>query len=177
MRSTTMILAALLIGTAASAQAPAAAPAASVADQVKAGATIYDPAGTEAATIESVANGLVVVSTGTNKVTLPIASFAPGAKGPVVSVTRAQLDAAAVQGKAQADAALATALVAGAPVKGSGGNAIGTVKTVATPNVVLSTAKGDVAVPKAAFSAGPGGLVVAMTASEFDAATAAAQPK
>jgi len=124
MRSTTTILAALLIGTA----APATA---SVAEQVKPGATIFDTTGTEAATLESVADGLVVVSTGTNKVTLPMTSFAAGTKGPVVSVTKLQLDAAATQAKAQTAAALAAALVAGASVTGTGGNAIGTVKTIA----------------------------------------------
>lgn len=159
----------------AQATAPAAAPAASASSQVKAGAQVFDTSGAEAATVESVSGDLVVVSTGTNKITMPMASFAAGAKGPVVSVTKAQLDAAAVQAAAQSAAALKSALVAGAPVHGSGGVAVvGTVKTVGDPNVVIATPKGDVAVPLSVFSAGPGGLKIGLTQAEFDAAAAQA---
>ena len=178
MRSIKIILTSLALGTAAmttaQAAAPAAAPAASVASQVKAGAKVFDTSGAEAATIESVNGDLVVVSTGTNKVTMPMASFAAGANGPVVSVTKAQLDAAATQAAAQSAAALKTALVAGAPVHGSGGNVVGTIKTVGDPNVVVTTPKGDVAVPVKVFSAGPAGVTVNLTQAEFDAAVAQA---
>ena len=181
MRNTTILLAgiALGLGTAATAQttpAPAAgAPAAAAAKpNLTAGTTIYDSTGAEAGTIDSVSGDLVVVSTGTNKISMPAASFGAGEKGPVVSVTKAQIDAAATQAAAQQQAALKSALVVGAAVKGTGGAAVGTVKSIAGDNVVVESAKGPVSVPSKLFTAGPGGLTVAMTAAEFEAAAAAA---
>jgi hypothetical protein len=178
MKSLTILLASVALSGAAAAQTtgPAAAPAASAASQVVAGATVYDTAGAEAAKIDSVKDGLVVVSTGTNKVTLPIASFAAGAKGPVVSVTKAQLDAAATQGAAQQKQALTAALVPGAAVKGSGGTPAGTVKSVTGGNVLLTTPSGDALLPMTAFAVVDGGLTIGMTAEELTAAIAAAKP-
>jgi len=175
MRNLTILLAgaALAAATAASAQTPAA-PAAAAAPTLAAGATVYDPTGAEAGTVDSINGDLVVVSTGTNKISMPKASFGAGAKGPMVSVTKAQIDAAAGQAAAQQTAALKSALVVGAPVKGSGGTPIGTVKSIAADNVVVQSAKGPVAVPLNAFSAGQGGLTIAMTAAEFETAAAAA---
>ena len=174
-RLTTLLASAVLsIGTAAAAQTPAAAPAAA-APALAAGATVYDPTGAEAGTVDSINGDLVVVSTGTNKISMPKSSFGAGAKGPMVSVTKAQIDAAAGQAAAQQTAALKSALVVGASVKGTGGASIGTVKSVAADNVVVQSAKGPVAVPLTAFSAGAGGgLTIAMTAAEFDTAAAAA---
>ncbi|QXQ05102.1 hypothetical protein KX816_12515 [Sphingosinicellaceae bacterium] len=174
MHSLTILLAGatLAVGTAAIAQAPA--PAAAAAPALAAGATVYDPTGAEAGTVDSINGDLVVVSTGTNKISMPKASFGAGAKGPMVSVTKAQIDAAASQAAAQQTAALKSALVVGASVKGSSGSPVGTVKSIAADNVVVQSAKGPVAVPLNAFSAGAGGLMIAMTAAEFETAAAAA---
>ena len=180
MRNLNILLAsaALAAGTAVAAQTPAnptTAPAvATAAPTLAAGTTVYDPAGAEAGTIDSVSGDLVVVSTGTNKISMPKASFGAGAKGPTVSVTKAQIDAAASQATAAQATALKSALVVGAPVKGTGGAAIGTVKSIAADNVVVQSAKGPVAVPLTAFSAPAGGLTIAMTAAEFETAAAAA---
>ncbi len=174
MRSMKIILASFALSGAAMATAQAAPPAAApatAAAQVKAGASVFDTSGAQAATIESVSGDLVVVSTGTNKVTMPMASFAAGPNGPVVSVTKAQLDAAAVQAAAQASAALKTALVTGAPVHGNGGMVLGTIKTVGDPNIVVATPKnGDVSVPLTLFSAGKAGVTINLNQTEFDAA-------
>ena len=169
-----MLTVAVVVATAgvANAQTPAAAAA-----QVKAGATVFDTSGAQAATVMSVAGDLVVVSTGTNKISLPMASFAAGPNGPVVSVTKAQIDAAAVQANTQAAAQLKTQLVVGATVNGSGGATAGTVKSVAADSVVVTTPSGDASLPLNAFSPSPQGPVIAMTAAELSSAIAAAAPK
>lgn len=179
MRNLKLLLASVALGmaTAAGAQAtpPAGAPAAAAAaPNLTAGMTIYDSTGAAAGTIESVAGDLVVVSTGTNKISMPKSSFGAGTNGPVVSVTKAQIDEAANAAAAQQQAALKSALVPGAKVNGSGGTPIGTVKSMDASNVVLESAKGLITVPMTALSAGAGGLTIAMTAAEFDAAAAQA---
>lgn len=62
--------------------------------QLAPGAIVYDTAGDQVGTIESVAPDAVVVSTGTAKASIPPASFGQGASGPVLAMTRAQLEAA-----------------------------------------------------------------------------------
>ena len=76
--------------------APAPAPQAPAAQEAtaKVGDTIYDTAGEAVATVESVEGTNAVISTGTNKATVPLSSFAAGPKGPVIGMTKAQLDAA-----------------------------------------------------------------------------------
>lgn len=63
----------------------------------KAGDTIYGPAGEAVGTVESVAGENFVISTGTNKATLPLASLGTGPNGPTISMTKDQLDAAIQQ--------------------------------------------------------------------------------
>ena len=77
------------------AAAPAApeAPAAQAAT-AKAGDTVYDTAGEVVATIESIEGQNAVISTGSAKATVPLSSFASGPKGPTISMTKAQLEAA-----------------------------------------------------------------------------------
>lgn len=178
MRTISVLLAGLALATApAIASAQTASPAPGAAGQLTVGASIYDASGSQIGTIDSVTGDSVVVATGTgtNKVAIPPASFGKGAKGPTLSATRAQLDAAASQAADAGKAALASKLVAGAEVRGSGGaTVVGTVKTVEADAVLVGTPKGDVRVPVTAFRAGPSGLVVAMTATEFDAAVVAA---
>ena len=178
MRTVTTLLAGLAFatGTAAIAQTAAPAAAATAGAQLKAGATIYDTSGTEVGTIESVAADAVLVSTGTNKLAIPPASFGAGAKGPVLAATRVQLDAAATQAADAAKTALMAKLVPGAEVRGvSGQTVLGSVKSVEGDLVLVTTPKGDVRVPSNIFSAGPAGLVIAMSAADFDTAVAAAK--
>lgn len=151
-------------------------PPATAAAQLKVGATIYDTAGAEVGTVDSMTADSVVVSTGTNKVAIPPTSFGPGANGPVLAATRAQLDAAAGQAAGAAKAALTAKLVPGAEIRGSGGTVIGTVKTIEGDLVLVETPKGEVRVPSAGFTVGASGLVLGMSAADFDAAVAAAKP-
>ena len=178
MRMLNLILAGVVAATPVSLLAQAAAPATpavSVAAQLTAGAAIYDPQGVEIAKVDSVSGDSVVVSTGTNKLTIPASSFGVGAKGPVMAATKQQLDDAAAQASAQTKAQLAAKLVPGAEVRGSGGAVIGTIKATDAETVTVAAAKGEVRVPLKAFSASATGVMLGMTAAEFDAAVAAAK--
>ena len=158
------------------APAATAAPTAAPGGVVTAGATVHDTAGAEVGRVESVTNGVVVVDTGTNKVGVPAASFAVTEKGPVLGMTKIQLDAAAAQAAAASAAALKAQLTPGATVYGSAGASLGTVKEVDSQFVTVNAAKGPVKLPIAAFSKGSNGPMLAMTASELDQALAAANP-
>jgi preprotein translocase subunit YajC len=170
----TMLLTGVAIATATVAQAQA--PAATVAAQLTPGATVYDTSGGEAAKIESVTGDAVVVDTGTNKLAIPKTSFGAGANGPVLTTTKAQLDAAATQAAAEAKAALMAKLVPGAEIRGQAGETvIGSVKSVTGDLVLVTTPNGDVNVPSASFKVGPAGLLLQMSADAFNKAVADAK--
>ena len=163
-----LVVVALVGATAAMAQAPVAG--------LTVGAVVRDTAGAEVGTIASVTPQAVVVSTGTNKVAIPPASFGTGANGPVLAATKAQLDAAAEQAAAAAKADLIASLVPGAEVRGTGGTVLGKVKATEGDIVIVETAKGEVKVPAIGFTKGATGVVLGMSAADFDAAVAAAKP-
>lgn len=164
---------------AATAAAPLAAqaPAANAAASIAAGTMVYDTSGNEVGKITEVAGGLAVVSTGSHEVRLPLTSFGTSNKGPVLAMTRAQLDAAAIEAAAAAAAALKGRIVPGAAVNGIGGTNVGTVKEVGDQFVVLATSHGDVRLPRTAFGAGTSGLFISMSAAELESAIAASRPK
>lgn len=164
-------LGAAILPTAVIAQAAPAAAQSGVSLTV--GTTVYDPQGGEVGKIESVVGENAIVDTGTNKATLPKSAFGTGAKGPVISATKAQLDALVTASAAKADAALTAALVPGAEVRGKSGALVGTVKEVNGDQVVLDRPGGLVTLLKPAFAAGPNGLVISITAAELEAAAKA----
>ena len=139
-----------------------------------AGATIYDPQGNLVGTIETMSAEAVVVNTGANKVALPPDSIGSNDKGLVVSVTKADLDAAADQQQAAAKAQLQAMLVAGTAVNSSDGQPVGTIKIADPQYVTVTTSQGvEVKLPANAFTTAPtGGLMIAMTAANFNAAVA-----
>lgn len=151
--------------------APTAAPAGST---VTAGATVFDTKGGTVGTVDSVSNGVAVINTGTNKAGLPVSSFANGPNGPVLGMTKAELDTAAAQASAQAADALKAQLAPGASVYGSGGATLGTVKEVDDQYVTLNRGSAVVKLPRAAFSKGDSGAMLGMTAEQLDAAVSAA---
>ena len=144
--------------------------ATSAAPVLAVGATIYDPQGGEVGKIDSLINDAVVVDTGTSKATLPKSAFAAGAKGPTITITKAQIDEQVAAATQKAAAALDAALVAGAEVKGKAGAPIGTIKEVTADHVVIDRAAGPVSLSRKAFGVGAQGLFVPMTAAELDAA-------
>lgn len=164
----------LFVPGAALAQAPAPVaqgPALSV------GAVIYDPQGGEVGKIDSITSDAVVVDTGTHKATLPKTAFGSSAKGPTITITKAQIDAQVAAALDKATAELNALLVPGAEVRGKSGALVGNVKEVNGDQVIIDRASGPVGLTKAAFGASPQGLVISMTATELDAAVKAVSPK
>lgn len=119
----------------------------------------------------------VVIDTGAHKAALPKSAFGAGAKGPMVGITKAQIDAQVATASEKAAAALAAALVPGAEVKGSAGALIGTIKEVNGDLIVIDRAVGPVSLPKKAFVMGPQGLAIPMSAADLEGAAKAASPK
>lgn len=162
----------LVAANAATAQTPE--PAAAAAVQVTPGATVYDASGGALGKIDSVAGGDAIVDTGLNKIAIPLASFGAGANGPVLAATKAQLDGAASQAAADSKAALMAKLVPGAEVRGqTGATVIGSIKSVAGDLVLVTTPNGDVNVPVTSFKPSPTGLLLQMSAENFNKAVAA----
>lgn len=159
----TSVSAALLLGSAAALAAP---------PQLSPGMTVMDTAGGQVGTIDSVTTDNAVIATGAHKVALPVASFGMGAKGPIIALTRVELDAVAEKAAANAAAALRAQMLPGVAVFGSQGNNLGTIKAIEGDYLVLVTASGDAKLPLAAIGSGQKGLMVNMTAAELKAALA-----
>ncbi len=170
------LVAAPLAAQTSNAPAATAAPGAAPGGTVTAGSTVTDTAGGQVGTIDSVSAGVAIVNTGTNKVGIPVASFAVTEKGPVLGMTKAQLDAAASQASAQAAAALKAQLTPGATVYGKAGASVGTIKEADDQYVTITMARGPVKLPVSVFSKGESGPMIAMTADELNKAVAAAAP-
>lgn len=68
---------------------------AATAADLSAGATVRDAQGGEVGTVESATATHAIVSTGTNRVQLPLGSFGKNSAGLVIGVTKAELDAQA----------------------------------------------------------------------------------
>lgn len=143
--------------------APAAPPAA-----VAAGQSVVDTAGAAVGTIETVNNGVATLSTGTVKVGVPVTSFAMGPKGPVIALTKAEIEAKATQ------ATQALTITVGAEVMDSAGAKLGTVKAVNGDMITVASATASAQLPKSAFAQGQSGLMIGMTSAQFEAAAKAA---
>lgn len=142
-----------------------------------AGAVIFDPQGGEVGKIDSVADDAVVIDTGTHRATLPKSAFGTGAKGPTITVTKAQIDAQVGAALDKTAAELNAALAPGAEVRGKSGVIVGTIKEVNGDQVIVDRVTGPVSLAKKAFASGPQGLVISLTAAELDAAAKAISPK
>lgn len=188
--STMLIAAPSLAQTNAPAAAPdsaaQAATPASTTPSVTVGAQVADANGGAVGTIESVSGGNAVLSTGTAKATLPLTAFGQGQNGAlVIGMTKAQVEAAvakagggaqsassAAAAPAASQAALSapTSITVGATVNDTKGGVVGKVAAVSGDLVTVETAKAKAQLPKNAFAQGENGLVIAMTASELEAA-------
>lgn len=138
---------------------------------VTVGAKVSDTTGAQVGTVESATADNAVVNTGTAKASIPLTSFAQGTGGLVIGMTKADLESAV------AKAATPTEIAVGAQVNDSKGGKVGTVSAVAGNLVTVSTANAKAQLPKSAFAKDAQGLVIAMTASELEAAAKAAAPK
>ncbi|GGC23301.1 hypothetical protein GCM10011371_08770 [Novosphingobium marinum] len=145
-----------------------------VAAALTVGATVFGPNGNEVGTVENIADGNVVIFTGNNRATLPANSLGKNDKGLLLAVTKEQLDAFVTQAAAQADAAMAQALVPDAEVYSSDGVMVGTVGEIDGNNVTVEREAGPVALTKDMLTADADGLKLYMSEAEFNAAAAAA---
>lgn len=152
---------------------PAANAAAAPTAAPSVGATVTGKDNQPAGTIAQVTAEAVVIDTGTNKVPVPVASIGAGAKGPIIAMTKAELDTAYAQAAQAQQANLQ--LTPGKTVQGVNGASLGTIKAADAEFVTVTTAKGDVKLPKGGFGPGPEGTVrVNATAEQLDAAVAGA---
>jgi len=127
-----------------------------------------DTKGQPVGTIESVSGANAVLSTGTAKAAIPVASFAKGANGLVISVSKADLEAQVAQ------ATKPQQITVGMAVSGPQNAPVGKVEAVSGDMVTVATANAKAQLPKTAFVQGPNGLVIGMTAEQLDAAAKAA---
>lgn len=140
---------------------------------VSVGATIYDTAGAVVGTVEAISGDVATVSTGNNKVGLPLSAFGTSGKGPVIAMTRAQLDAAAEDVKAKAEAQLKAQLAPGSTVYDTAGDPVGAIDTSDAEFVTLTVDTHKVKIPANAFTQGEKGAMIGMTAAQVKAAAAA----
>ncbi|OWK31524.1 hypothetical protein [Sphingomonas dokdonensis] len=150
----------------------ATAPTAPTATAPTVGGTVYDAQGGMVGTIASTDGTNAVVDTGTVKAAIPLTSFGTGPNGPMLTMTKAELEAAAGQGAAAAAQNFRSQLSAGASVYGVGGASLGTIKAVDGEFVTVTTEKGDARLPLGSFGPGPQGVTIGMTAAQLDAAMA-----
>lgn len=143
--------------------------------QIAVGATVKDTSGGTVGTVTAFEGGNVTVDTGRNKVAIPETSFAKTPEGPLLGMTRDQLDTAVETAAAEAMAKLSAAIVPGADVRGSAGDVIGKIEKVEGDLVLLASEAGSAKVPTSGLALQPDGLHFGMTADEFTAAVVAAK--
>jgi hypothetical protein len=136
---------------------------------VVAGAKVVDTAGADVGTIESVASGNAILSTGTAKVSVPISSFAKGPTALVFGMTKADIESKVAQASSAP-----VEIAVGAVVSDPSGAKVGTVKEVAADGVTVASDTAQAKLPKTSFAKGATGLVIAMSPAQFDAAAKAA---
>jgi hypothetical protein len=154
--------------------AQGAAPAATASANVTAGAKVKDQAGGEVGTIEKVEGDIATLSTGTSKVAVPTSSFGVGPDALILGMTKAEVDAAAAGAAAKATADTQAQIAAGTEVKGKAGESVGKIEAVDAQFVTLAMGSAKIKLPRAAFGAGPNGLMVSMTKAELEAAAKSA---
>lgn len=176
-----LLVASAPLATAANAQEAAAgtdatATAATTTAAPAVGATVYDASGAEVGKIKSVNAPNFVIDTGKNTATLALTALGTGPKGPVLGMTKVELDAAAEKAAAAAKAETAAAIVADAPVYASDGTTqLGKVAEVTDTEFVLDAGAVRVKLPKTSVAKGASGLMIGMTAQGFADATKSAE--
>jgi hypothetical protein len=131
------------------------------------GATVKDTNGGVVGTVTKLAGDNVVVDTGTHKVTIPIQSFADTPQGPLLALTKSQLDASVEQAEAAQKARLANAIQPGATLRGSQGAVLGSIAALDGEFVMVQGEVGQARIPKADLYLAADGLHFGMTAAQF----------
>lgn len=153
----------------AAALAFAATPVALLAQDIAVGATIYGSDGEPVGTVTAVADGAVTVDTGAHQAALPANAIGTGEKGPVVGLTKAELDAQIEKLTAEQTAQLTAALVAGRPVLDVDGAPLGTIKSIDGSSVVVESPNGAFTLQTEHFSLRGSDLHAAVRAADVAA--------
>ncbi|HET9353905.1 MAG TPA: hypothetical protein VFO32_07900 [Sphingomicrobium sp.] len=149
----------------ASAALALAAPAHAQADGFTVGAQVLDPSGNSVGTITAVNGDVVTVKTDKVDATLGKGSFAQQDGKLYIGNTQAELNALVEQ----TNAAAAASLAVGAPVKDSGGAAVGTIEAIDAEFVTLKLASGkSVRIPRSGIAGSANGAVVGLTAADLE---------
>ena len=139
---------------------------AQVANLIKPGAKVGDPTGADVGVITAIKDDVVTVKTDRSEAQLGRGSFQEFNGLLLISMTRAQLNAAVDEQKAKSAASLAV----GAPVKGKGGTGLGTIEAIDDQFVTLKLTSGkQVKIARSGIAAAPDGAVVGVTAAELEA--------
>tara|TARA_R100001126_G_C4861331_1_gene167538 strand:+ start:142 stop:813 length:672 start_codon:yes stop_codon:yes gene_type:complete len=135
------------------------------------GATVYGPEGNTVGTIEAMQDGVVVVNTGTYTAPVPANAFGEGPEGPIVSVTKDQLNAMMAEQEKQMAAARDAALIENATVLTADGVEIGTVTSIDGDNAIVTLEDGPVSLMRDQFATNEtGALIVLATKDQLMAA-------
>lgn len=143
-----------------------------------AGTTVYGNDDAPIGTVESNADGIVTVDTGTHKAPLPANLLAEREIGWSVNATKAQIDGMMAAQKAESEAKRDAALTVGAPVMTAKGNPAGTLTEVdlEVDAIVLESTNGPVALKKEHFAVDASGSLIALfTVEQLATAAASAQ--
>ncbi|WP_049762419.1 hypothetical protein [Erythrobacter litoralis] len=138
------------------------------------GDTVYGPEGNEVGTITTADATTVVIATGEHDAPVPANVLAEGPDGPVISVTKAQLNEIMAAQKAEAAAKRDAALVEGAMVHSADDVMLGTVASIEGDNVVVDLTEGSVALLREHFTLPANGILTARFTAEQVAETVAA---
>jgi preprotein translocase subunit YajC len=149
----------------ASAALALAAPSYAQADAFTVGAQVLDPSGNSVGTITAVNGDVVTVKTDKLDATLGKGSFAQQDGKLYIGNTQAELNALVEQ----TNAAAAASLAVGAPVKDSGGAAVGTIEAIDAEFVTVKLASGkSVRIPRSGIAGSANGAVVGLTAADLE---------
>jgi preprotein translocase subunit YajC len=137
---------------------------------IKVGTTIYDRNENVVGKIQSVKGDAAVIDTGSAKITLGLSSFMSWPKGPSISMTRSELEAAAAKVQQSGDEEVRLQLTPGANVYDSSGAIAATVDSVQGNDVIINVGKHKAKLPVSAFSKSEKGARIDSTAAELEAA-------
>ncbi|MEO0464577.1 MAG: hypothetical protein AAF127_15720 [Pseudomonadota bacterium] len=139
-----------------------------------AGSTVFGNDDAPVGTVESNANGIVTVDTGTYKAPLPANLLAEREGKWTVNATKAQIDGMMAAQKAEADKKLAAALVTGAKANSADNQYAGTVLAIddAADQVLLKHGAGLVSLKREHFAVDAAGQLMALfTVEQLDTFT------
>lgn len=137
------------------------------------GMTVVDTQGAPVGTITAVAADTVTVKTAKHEAVLPKRSLTISEGKALFGMTQAQLDTSVEQALAARPG-----LKVGGPVKGAGGESVGTIESVEGENVTVLLASGQrVRIPRSGIAVeADGGGRLGLTAAQLKAQVEAAQP-